>query len=673
MKPYDRAERGMIMTPFSELDLLTRFYYEANKQPVLMDVGAGDGRFSKPFANGGWRVVAIENDAAYSQAFQERLAGYKDIHLIPSSSASSPPSGSSGMAVAGPFDAEAVHLDHVLRSLGLDHVSLLKINSGGAGLPVLKTFDFDRIHPEVVMCEYLGDNSRERFGYTLHDIARFMITKNYYPFMTEWESVNHLSGDTPLRFRQLTNYHPDQEPETGSFIFIRHDKLVNFKKAIQRYGEHLNKQSMAPSEPSSDATCDRPNTSPFAAKPRGQNPGLLRMIEHLKANLDHMKQHAKRQLTMVEIHISQQVDRQASEILKDFCKTHHVHFISTDAVQPSVSQGTADGSMCHENYCAEPFSNKDIPQSVVAPAHFIVIKTDGLVQDGERRCQAVTLTCVTAAFKKLSARGMICLDSTWYEDGKWQGAGAQAVPYLLKKDFCVSLTADRSVVLTPDRSARPASIINTLDMPLEYHKKKEINSLMAMINAAIQGRVCTSKHLHGLYLIKKFMGSSCKVYVETGSLFGGSLCLVMQDALPCTFVGIDLFDGYYGKKNDPISRTRVTLEKTRENIDMLNVHRHPYHLLQGSSYAQATIEKFRQLNMAIDLLFIDGDHSYQGVINDYVAYKDFMNPDGFIIFDNYGQPNAWEEVETAVSDIPFEKDGFQEIGQYGFSYIVRKR
>jgi len=169
------------------------------------------------------------------------------------------------------------------------------------------------------------------------------------------------------------------------------------------------------------------------------------------------------------------------------------------------------------------------------------------------------------------------------------------------------------------------------------------------------------------------MGCDCKVYLETGSLFGGSLCLVMQDPTPCSFVGIDLFDGYYGKGQDPKTKKHVDIKTARQNIDKLNIHQHKYSLIQGSSYDEKTVDKFRSLDLMIDILLIDGDHSYQGVSKDYHCYKNFINSGGFAIFDNYGEPNVWEDVKRAVDEIDFESDGFQKIGQYGFSYFIRKK
>ena len=39
------------------------------------------------------------------------------------------------------------------------------------------------------------------------------------------------------------------------------------------------------------------------------------------------------------------------------------------------------------------------------------------------------------------------------------------------------------------------------------------------------------------------------------------------------------------------------------------------------------------------LLFIDGDHSYKGVMDDFKNYFEFVNEGGIIVFDNYNDKN----------------------------------
>ena len=57
----------------------------------------------------------------------------------------------------------------------------------------------------------------------------------------------------------------------------------------------------------------------------------------------------------------------------------------------------------------------------------------------------------------------------------------------------------------------------------------------------------------------------------------------------------------------------------------------------------------------IDLLFIDGDHSYNGVSNDYKRFKKYVNPEGVIAFHDI-HPDSFSlfglKTETYVGDVP---------------------
>lgn len=58
------------------------------------------------------------------------------------------------------------------------------------------------------------------------------------------------------------------------------------------------------------------------------------------------------------------------------------------------------------------------------------------------------------------------------------------------------------------------------------------------------------------------------------------------------------------------------------------------HLVRDSSYDPSTIEKVKGLlgNNKLDYLFIDGDHTYEGVKKDFELYKQFVKKDGIVIF-----------------------------------------
>lgn len=198
------------------------------------------------------------------------------------------------------------------------------------------------------------------------------------------------------------------------------------------------------------------------------------------------------------------------------------------------------------------------------------------------------------------------------------------------------------------------------------------NDIINKVNRDITGRVCKTDYLHNLLYLKQ--NNDIRTYVETGVYFGGSICLMLQDDKPCHHIGIDIFDGYYGdNKPDLFSSDICSIDITRKNIDNNNPHKHKVDLIKGSSYSQDTIKKVKKLISEIDLLLIDGDHTSKGVYGDYLGYKDLISSGGIIVFDNYGEKNVWTEVKEVVDSIDFSKDGFKPVGQYGWSYIVRRK
>ena len=52
----------------------------------------------------------------------------------------------------------------------------------------------------------------------------------------------------------------------------------------------------------------------------------------------------------------------------------------------------------------------------------------------------------------------------------------------------------------------------------------------------------------------------------------------------------------------------------------------------GDSSSNYILNKIKESNIKFDLIFIDGDHTYNGVKNDFQNYKQFLNDDGIIAF-----------------------------------------
>jgi predicted O-methyltransferase YrrM len=117
-----------------------------------------------------------------------------------------------------------------------------------------------------------------------------------------------------------------------------------------------------------------------------------------------------------------------------------------------------------------------------------------------------------------------------------------------------------------------------------------------------------------------------KTVLEIGTASGGTLfmacCLAADDAL---IVSIDLPDGLFGggypKWKIPVYKS---FKKSNQTIE----------LIQGDSHSTEVIQIFEQIlgNRKIDYLFIDGDHSEEGIKKDYSDYSKYLAPGAIVAF-----------------------------------------
>lgn len=139
-----------------------------------------------------------------------------------------------------------------------------------------------------------------------------------------------------------------------------------------------------------------------------------------------------------------------------------------------------------------------------------------------------------------------------------------------------------------------------------------------------------------------------KVVLEIGTARGGTLWLWCQLADPNAFIiSIDLPGGDFGGG--------YTEEEIPRMLTMTQ-HQQKMQLFRGDSH---TPEMLKALNKVlqgrqIDLLHIDGDHTYEGVKQDYEMYSPLVRSGGLIVFhditEHFWQPTVqvrpfWDEVK----------------------------
>jgi hypothetical protein len=85
-------------------------------------------------------------------------------------------------------------------------------------------------------------------------------------------------------------------------------------------------------------------------------------------------------------------------------------------------------------------------------------------------------------------------------------------------------------------------------------------------------------------------------------------------------------------------------------------------VLLGDSHDPAMVEQLEAMldGDAIDLLFIDGDHTFEGVKQDYEMYSPLVRPGGMVAFhDVCGHPTMpFIEVDRFWATLPGDKEEF---------------
>ncbi|UPT65460.1 MAG: class I SAM-dependent methyltransferase [Sphingobacteriales bacterium JAD_PAG50586_3] len=117
-----------------------------------------------------------------------------------------------------------------------------------------------------------------------------------------------------------------------------------------------------------------------------------------------------------------------------------------------------------------------------------------------------------------------------------------------------------------------------------------------------------------------------KTILEIGTASGGTLFLSALLADPSALiVSIDLQYGMYG---GGYPDWKIPLYKSFKQ------HNQQIELIQGDSHSAEIHEQLRKVlnGRKIDYLFIDGDHTYDGVKQDFEVYSQFLSDDAFVSF-----------------------------------------
>ena len=155
--------------------------------------------------------------------------------------------------------------------------------------------------------------------------------------------------------------------------------------------------------------------------------------------------------------------------------------------------------------------------------------------------------------------------------------------------------------------------------------------------ARVAGEWMISTQLFMAYYFARQCEEANTAHAEIGILFGGGLLMMLQALRAAvsehTALAIDPLDGYYGQTLDPVTGLAISYENVAQNIQRLGFEMDRVHLARLRSESPEALAEAGRFSLAS--LWIDGDHSYEGVKRDWQSYSPLVMPGGYVLFDNY--------------------------------------
>lgn len=185
----------------------------------------------------------------------------------------------------------------------------------------------------------------------------------------------------------------------------------------------------------------------------------------------------------------------------------------------------------------------------------------------------------------------------------------------------------------------PCAIIKIKRLNKRYSLDELVNIAFTMCLGLIEP---AQSRYEILELLKVLDELKPKTILEIGTLEGGTLFLFTRVVSKnATIISVDLPPAKF------IFKLRTPLYKT------FAFKTQQLRLIKDDSHDKITLEKVKNIlnDKKVDFLFIDGDHSYEGVKKDFDMYSGLVESNGIIAFhDILPQPDSgvdkfWNEIK----------------------------
>jgi len=135
-----------------------------------------------------------------------------------------------------------------------------------------------------------------------------------------------------------------------------------------------------------------------------------------------------------------------------------------------------------------------------------------------------------------------------------------------------------------------------------------------------------------------------KVVVEIGTKFGGTF-MIWNEIAPGVKISVDLVEGIHGG----VSRS----DTDARNARFKELYNDSCIFIEGNSHESATYDLLVKAldGKTIDFLFIDGDHTYEGVKEDYETYSSLVSKNGYIGFHDINDTQRHRDRDVYVGKL----------------------
>ena len=228
----------------------------------------------------------------------------------------------------------------------------------------------------------------------------------------------------------------------------------------------------------------------------------------------------------------------------------------------------------------------------------------------------------------------------------------------------------------------PMKTVSYLDCRRALRRLRHASGFEAALEAVFSPAMRFIRPLQSRMEIEGLLGEVARLrpstVVEIGTASGGTLFMLTRvSSADATIVSIDLpggaFGGGYPAWRAPLYRS---FAKPGQRV----------HLLRRDSHDPATLEALRETlgGRRVDFLLIDGDHTYEGVRQDFEMYRTLVRPGGMIGFHDIVPHSAesgcevnrfWNEIRESCDSVEIVENWGAQFGGIGLlrSYEQEKR